>query len=249
MTLFYSTSMIDQQCSQIIDEPMTVYRPLLKTILTTIDGTPTTTITTEYGQTENGNTTVLESVTRAEHGVRIWWQETDLVSFPESYASVLAKKFDIDYTPTGASTTPASSIASETASAQSRTSASLASPTTSSTDSTSASPGLRIGAKVGIGIGVVLLFLLAALGALFLIKRRRKMRQHATPELSAEERKMMPELDGKGDPQCVGVVEEAACKGVVMAAHELDGKHWGAEMDGRGVAEVHELAGGDVERR
>jgi hypothetical protein len=247
MTLFYSDSMISQQCSQIIDTPMTVYRPVWKTLLTTIDGTATTTVTLDKSQTDNGNTTVLEHATRVEGGVYIFWREMDLVSFPESYASVLAKKFDIDYTPSGASTTAASRVVSETAAAQSRTSSSLASPTSSSTsDSTSTSSGLSLGAKAGIGIGLVLLFLLAALGILFLIKRRRKMKAHNAAELYAEEQKMMPELSGRDQPQCVGVVEEAACKGVVMVAHELDGKMRSAELDGRGTGEVHEL---DVERR
>jgi hypothetical protein len=106
--------------------------------------------------------------------------------------------------------------------------------------------GLRTSVKAGIGIGAILLSLLAALGILFLIKRRRKIKSHGLRELSAEEQKIMPELPGKDQAQCVGVAEEAACAGVVMAAHELDGRTWQAELDGRG--RVHELHGGDVKR-
>jgi hypothetical protein len=110
---------------------MTVYRPVWKIILTTIDGVPTTAITLDYSQTDNGNTTVLESATRVDGGVAVFWRERDLKSFPEAYASLLAKKFDIDFTASGASTTPPSSIVSTTPTPQSRTSASLGSPTAS----------------------------------------------------------------------------------------------------------------------
>jgi LPXTG-motif cell wall-anchored protein len=230
MTAFYSDNA--SWCSKVADTPITVYRPVSKTVLTTIDGTPTTTV--ELDMIDAGNSTVVSSPTMIEPGVAVFWREKDLSSFPESYASVLAKRFDIDYTPSGASTTSSNSVTSATPAAQSRTSASLGSPTsTPSSDPTPApTTGLSTAAKAGIGIGAAILVLLLVLGALFLIKRRRKAKQHGAPELHGEDQKMMPELPGK---------DQAQCKGVVMVAHEMDGKTWKAELDA--PQKVHELEG------
>jgi hypothetical protein len=249
MSLFTSNGA--SYCSEIADTPMTVYRPVWKTVLTTIDGTPTTTIELDLTQTSPGNTTVIEGATKIDKGVAVMWRATDLPDFPENYASILAKRFDIEYTPSGASTTSSNSISSATPVAQSRTSASIASPT--STPSTSpipaSTPGLSTGAKAGIGIGVVLLFLFAALGVLFLIKRRRKAKakQHTVPELHADEQKNIAELSDKDGVQCAGVVVAGHELDGKTGGHELDGRTWMAEMDGTGP--VYELKGDDVERR
>jgi hypothetical protein len=249
MSLFTSNGA--SYCSEIADTPMTVYRPVWKTVLTTIDGTPTTTIDLDLTQTSPGNTTVIEGATKIDKGVAVMWRATDLPDFPEDYASILAKRFDIEYTPSGASTTLSNSISPATPEAQSRSSASLASPTsTSSASPTPApTPSLSSGAKAGLGIGVALLALLSILGALFIAKRRRKakQKQHNVPELHAEEQNTMAELSGKDKAQCAGVVEETTCMGVVVAGHELDGKAWKAELDG--TSPVYELKGDDVERR
>jgi hypothetical protein len=262
MSLFTSNGA--SYCSEIADTPMTVYRPVWKTVLTTIDGIPTTTIELDLTQTSPGNTTVIEGATKIDNGVAVMWRATDLPDFPEDYASILAKRFDIEYTPSGASTTSSNNILSATPVAQSRTSASIASPTSTPSASPTPAPtsGLSSGAKAGLGIGVALLTLLSILGALFIAKRRRKakQKQHNVPELHAEEQKNMAELSGKDEAQCAGVVEEMTCMGVVVAGHELDGKTWkaeldgtgktwNAELDGTGTSPVYELKGDDVERR
>jgi membrane protein implicated in regulation of membrane protease activity len=251
MSLFISNGA--SYCSEIADTPMTVYRPVWKTVLTTIDGTSTTTIELDLTQSSPGNTTVIERATKIDKGVAVMWRATDLPDFPEDYASLLAKRFDIEYTPSGASTTSSNSVSSATPEAQSRTPASLASPTStpSAFFSPTPTPSLSSGAKAGLGIGVALLVLLSILGALFIAKRRRKakQKQHSIPELHAEEQKNMAELSDKDEVQCAGVVVAGHELDGKTGAHELDGKTWKAELDGTSTSPVYELKGDDVERR
>jgi hypothetical protein len=217
-------------CTKTFASPVTAY----KDFTTPQSGTPTQ--QTTHVNSYHANSTILYTGTMLVEPFVVYWQATDLPKFDTDYASLLARRLDIDFAPTATAGLTATS-------------------SSSSSNTPPASSALSTGAKAGIGIGAALLFLLFLLAALFLIKRRKKIRERRAAEPHAEEQKMMPELSipelsGRDEAQCVGVVEEVPCKGIVMAAHELDGRTRETELDGtgRGVGEVHELGGGDIER-
>jgi hypothetical protein len=93
--------------------------------------------------TANLNSTILTSGVQVENVIRVYWQETNLPKFDPEYASILAKKLDLDFAPTATATA---------ASVQATRS------------------GLSTGAKAGIGVGVPIAAILMLCAAFVLYK-------------------------------------------------------------------------------
>lgn len=159
-------------------------------VTTTISGAATT----FYDLALNDKTTVSNISTMA-HGTAIAdplyvaWEAKDLSFFPVAYATSLAQKIGVEFTPTA---TPksrsgvSSSIASRTGTSSSSSSDSSGSSTSTAdpAKSSSSSSGLSTGAKLGIGLGVGIgaLLVAAVIGMAFIIRRmRRRERRFDTP--------------------------------------------------------------------
>ena len=118
----------------------------------------------------HGNSTVLTSGTFLADPLVIYWQATDLPKFDTDYASLLARRLDIDFT-----STP--------------TAGPTATPTAFSIPKDTTKPsGLNTGAKAGIGIGAaVVVILLSVVGVLLYKgkhpKETRKLLKNDQPEL------------------------------------------------------------------
>ncbi|KAF2673027.1 hypothetical protein BT63DRAFT_475599 [Microthyrium microscopicum] len=83
---------------------------------------------------------------------------------------------------TSSASGPASNSASSTSASSSPGSTNSSSSSSSTSQSASSKSGLSTGASAGIGIGVALgVLLLAALGVFFLLRRRRRQKNHPTP--------------------------------------------------------------------
>jgi hypothetical protein len=63
-------SSFDWYCATAVSTPITAYRKVWKTVLTTIDGTPTTTVEFDYDRTEYS--TVLASATKIVQPVAVF---------------------------------------------------------------------------------------------------------------------------------------------------------------------------------
>ncbi|KAJ4421136.1 hypothetical protein N0V82_003900 [Gnomoniopsis sp. IMI 355080] len=116
---------------------------------------------------DDNSTTHTTSTARSElgigaYGVEVRWQATDFVSTTVTPQSVSSTKSTA--TTPSATTTPAAAT---------------------TTSSTSAAAGLSSGAAAGIGVGVAVLFLAAATGAFFLIRRMRQRRKVTTGAVGA----------------------------------------------------------------
>jgi hypothetical protein len=144
-----------------------------------------------YEQVINDQSTVSNMTTMARgtaiaDPLYVAWEAKDLSLFPVAYATSLAQKIGVAFTPTA---TPASSRnPSQTGTAG----------TPSATDPAPDS-GLSSGAKIGIGVGVgVGAALLIALIALLFIVRRLRRRNRAVSSYPNETTPAMDEHDGGG---------------------------------------------------
>jgi hypothetical protein len=134
-------------------------------------------------QSTVSNMTTMTQGTAVADPLYVAWEAKDLSLFPVAYATSLAQKIGVDFTPTA---TPASGATAGGATQTSRP----------SKDNNSQDSGLSSGAKIGIGVGVgVGAALLAALIAMcFIIRRLRKRNQ---PALSYPD-ETTPAMDGHG---------------------------------------------------
>jgi LPXTG-motif cell wall-anchored protein len=95
--------------------------------------------------------------------VTIYWQESDLSSFPQAYATSLAKRIGVEFT---GSATPASS-------------STLPRDTSSPEPSSRASSdkGLSTGVTAGISVATVAVVALVAIGAVLFLRRRKRQKK------------------------------------------------------------------------
>lgn len=106
------------------------------------------------------------------------WEASDLSLFPVAYATSLAQKIGVAFTPTA---TPVSGSTSR----DSSQTGSAGSPSQSNTSAASISAGLssaaRIGIGVGVGVGTFLLFALIAMAFVIRRLRRRNLAANTYP--------------------------------------------------------------------
>ncbi|KAI4613338.1 uncharacterized protein J4E87_009985 [Alternaria ethzedia] len=120
----------------------------------------------------------------------VYWQETDLSLFDPEYATKLASKLGLDFTPTGTA-----AVTAETASPPDRSqppSATSSAQLGSDAGEGSSQSDLSIGAKAGIGVGVAIAVILAVVVGLVLY-RRRVRKQRALDQTLARQNEQ-PEL-------------------------------------------------------
>lgn len=135
-------------------------------------------------QSTVSNMTTMTQGTAIADPLYVAWEAKDLSLFPVTYATSLAQKIGVAFTPTA---TPASG--ETTLGATQTGSASSASQTNSPPDS-GLSSGAKIGIGVGAGVGAALLF---ALIAMFFIIRRLRRRNGAVTSYPDE---TTPAMDG-----------------------------------------------------
>jgi hypothetical protein len=132
---------------------------------------------TAYKQTSRGgggdlpeNTTVINSGTIYMNPMMAFWQESDLSNFDHDYASTLASKFDIDFTPS-ATVGPTSETASPPH--RSQFASATSSVDTNSEDAVDSShSGLTTAAKAGVGVGAAIGTTLLCVAGFLMYKRR-----------------------------------------------------------------------------
>lgn len=148
-----------------------------KTVITTTyayTGRISLTITTFSTST----TSLFESVSASAKPLYVIWEETDLPNFPPTYASSLAKRIGVSFTP-AASPGSSPTLPSETNGVK--------------INSSNPSNGLSTSAKAGIGVGVAVSSLMAlALAALLILRRVRKRRNN---DISSENFDVTPEIE------------------------------------------------------
>ncbi|KAH8710056.1 hypothetical protein GQ44DRAFT_776822 [Phaeosphaeriaceae sp. PMI808] len=152
-------------CVSAISTPLPV-----RTLLTT---TYTNGVRSSYYEDVINDKSTLSSITTITKGTAVAdplyvaWEASDLSLFPVAYATSLAQKIGVDFTPTG---TPAASTASSR----------LPLETSSSTGSPSDSSGLSGTAKIGIGVGIGIgVALTCALVTMSIVIRRLRRKNHA----------------------------------------------------------------------
>jgi hypothetical protein len=132
-----------------------------------------------YEQVINDKSTVSNITTMAKgtavaDPLYVAWEASDLSLFPVAYATSLAQKIGVKFTPTA---TPASG-ASRSGASSTGTPLGTGTPPNSNADSQGLSSGAKIGIGVGAGIGAALLA--ALLAVLFLMRRSRKRNRAST---------------------------------------------------------------------
>jgi hypothetical protein len=180
-------------CSRyFLNEDITAYRHA-DTYVITISAGKGYTLSSSYNlPTANLNSTILSSGTLLEDVIRVYWRETDLPKFDPEYASILAKRLDLDFTAT-ATATPTATAADATGTATPPTRSELTPATSTAAPEQAHRSGLSTGAKAGIGIGVPIASILMLWAAFVLYKRNRQKKngkmtesvaaQNAQPEL------------------------------------------------------------------
>jgi hypothetical protein len=152
-------------------------------VTTTISGAATTFYDLVLDKTTVSNISTIAKGTAIADPLYVAWEAKDLSFFPVAYATSLAQKIGVSFTPTA---TPKSgktgSMASNTGSA--RASDATDSSTSTAAPADSSSSGLSSTAKLGIGLGVGIgaLLIAALIGMAFVIRRlRRRNRVVDTP--------------------------------------------------------------------
>lgn len=145
------------------------------------------------------DTTVIDEGSAAAGVITILWKPTDLAYFDSGYASMLASRLNIDFTPT-----PTQSFRAATASPVS--SPTSVSPTDTQTMNDPSPSGLSTGAKaglgVGIGLGVISAVILFRVGLIFL--RRKHMKSTLYTEQNSAEADIPELIEVRGSHQQKG---------------------------------------------
>jgi hypothetical protein len=141
-------------------------------------------------QSTVSNMTTMTRGTAIADPLYVAWEASDLSLFPVAYATSLAQKIGVKFTPTA---TPASGASSGGAS---QTGSNGSSSPTSTSPASDPDSGLSGGAKIGIGIGAgVGAALLISFIAMFFVTRRMRRRNHA---VAAYPNESTPAMDGHG---------------------------------------------------
>jgi hypothetical protein len=173
-----------------------IYRLSLSSSIGTYNGKPITNVKSFFDAHEN--TTTVTVGTRFAQPPYIYWQSSDLSLFEPSYASALASRLKIPFTPTDTAATTTVPTASGNA-YRASTYASIPVPTSapSSTDSSPKSkPQFDVGATVGMTIGAALALAIAAI-LIYKCLRRRK----SAKDTHQEDGAVQPSGNGKYDGQ------------------------------------------------
>jgi hypothetical protein len=122
------------------------------------------------------NMTTMTRGTAIADPLYVAWEASDLSLFPTAYATSLAQKIGVKFTPAA---TPASGASTRGASQTGSigTPSGTTTPSTTNPDSEGLSSGAKIGIGVGAGIGAILL---VALLAVIILMRRSRKRNRAT---------------------------------------------------------------------
>jgi hypothetical protein len=121
----------------------------------------------------------------------VFWRETDLPKFPPDYASILAQRLDLGFTPT-ATTSP---IAAATPLDHSE----IMSATSTTTSDQANRSRLSTGAKAGIGVGVSIAAVLL-MGTAFILYRWNRRGKTSKMTRQAAAQNAQPELVQTGRP-------------------------------------------------
>ncbi|KAH7090802.1 hypothetical protein FB567DRAFT_300146 [Paraphoma chrysanthemicola] len=122
------------------------------------------------------NMTTMTRGTAVADPLYVAWEATDLSKFPIAYATSLAQKIGVAFTPTA---TPSAGVSSRPPSATGPSDGGpLTDGTKSDTQSSGMSSGTKIGIGVGVGVGASLLIALVAMA--FIIRRLRRRNQAVT---------------------------------------------------------------------
>lgn len=171
----------------------TVYEYVTSSIVSSSNGAPVYSSSTVVNITSQMNGFVVADP------IVVAWQEKDLASFPDDYASSLAGKIGVSMT---ASPRASSGIPGPTS-------------TTSTTEDSGSSKGLALGAKLGIVFGCLVAF--ALLCGLIILAIRSRKKKVSRSVGSANELMVREELDG----------QEKAGGGYAKHAQPLE--VWGSE--------------------
>jgi hypothetical protein len=164
------------RCTQVINTSLEIYRPG-NTMVTTLHQT-----LLDHFYDSNFNVSTVTAGTKIAAAVLIYWNASDLSLFESSYASALAKRLDLDFTPTAAP-----NISLPTASPASTPN--IPGPTSTPT------PTLTRGATIGISIGATFGAAIVAIIAFFIFKYlHRNRRDDKTKQEEGVIEVGMPEL-------------------------------------------------------
>lgn len=199
-------------------------------------------------QSTLSNMTTMTRGTAIADPLYVAWEAKDLSLFPVAYATSLASRISVDFTPTA---TPASGVSSGSSPSQTGSSGG-GNPSQDSSDS-GLSSGAKIGIGVGVGVGAALLFALIAMGVIIRRLRNRNKADAAYPNESTPA--MHNELHGDG----AGAVGGGMTKGKWyqrarpeegMEMHQGQGQFGPNELDSMPVSYVSgppiELEGSNV---
>ena len=188
-------SITDGSCESVYSTRLTAIKAFGVTSVTTRTGafsggdSISMSTTTRWNNDQPDKTTVLSFGTMTADSVVIYWQSTDLSLFEPKYASALANRLGLSFSPTAE---PTAGVASAKPSATSGLPAS-----TGMSEPSNGSSSLSTGAKAGVGIGAALGALIVAAGIFFFYRRNRRRRgnqgsNYHNPGMS--QRADMPEL-------------------------------------------------------
>jgi hypothetical protein len=138
-------------CVQTFDTAMTAYRYQILTTSTETTNSRATPVTTHITEGHE-NSTILTSGTMLADEIVVYWQATDLPKFDSDYASMLARRLNINFTSTPTATLTAASNPADTLNAS----------------------GLSTGARAGTGVGVAVVVILLCVAGFFLYKERHR---------------------------------------------------------------------------
>jgi len=155
--------------------------------------------TGSYTWTTITNTTLVPSGLAMADAINIGWDATDLSKFPTAYASSLAKKIGVSFTPTALPINP-TAVTSPVPGASSYL------PRETDSAFSSSAGGLSTGAKAGIGVGAVA-GVAAIIGLALLLLCVKRRRKHGHVQAPGND---LPEMVVDHDGACKTVVSDTA---------------------------------------
>jgi hypothetical protein len=186
------------------------------------------------------NATTITTGTAVARPIFVGWQAKDLSLFPAAYATSIAERFNVPFTPAPSPGT-SSSLPSAT------TPLSASAPGSSTTGLSEPSSGLTTGAKAGIGVGAVLGFslIIGLVVAILFMRRKRQQRVKvgvvdtgaSTPEMEDQDQDLAKRkwyLGGRWRAE-VDAPRKAGELDPIRRAAELDAPQKVGELDSRAV--------------